>query len=219
MSPARHLLWIPAVATFGFLAPYLFSDLLGLPSDLYYLLYFTGAVGLFVLYVRTTGLDLRSWLSRRLLWGVLFGIAGGVVLMQGVLARPVTTQLSGLELLQAVVWRGLVYGSVDGLLLFAFPWIVVWRGLAAEDGGWVRKASSTTLALISVLLITTTYHLGYEDFRSRKIIQPNIGSTIGAVPTLVTANPVASPLSHVFLHVTAVLHAPQTDLFLPPHRE
>lgn len=51
------------------------------------------------------------------------------------------------------------------------------------------------------------------------IAQPNIGSTIGAVPTLLTANPVASPISHVFLHVTAVIHSPETDLFLPPHRD
>jgi hypothetical protein len=50
-------------------------------------------------------------------------------------------------------------------------------------------------------------------------MEPNIGSTIGAVPTLLSANPVASPLSHVFLHVTAVLHSPETDLFLPPHRD
>ena len=219
MNPARHLLWIPAVATFGFLAPFLFSDLLGLPADLYYLIYFSGAVGLFVLYVRATGLNVRRWLSRRLLWGVLLGIAGGVVLMQGVLARPATARLAGLELVRAIVWRGLIYGSVDGLLLFAFPWIVVWRGLEAEDGGLARRAAAGALALISVLVITTTYHLGYEDFRSRKIIQPNVGSTIGAVPTLVTANPVASPISHVFLHVTAVLHSPETDLFLPPHRE
>lgn len=49
MSPAHHLLWIPAVATYGFVTPFLFSDLLGLPVDLYYVVYFTGAVGLFVL--------------------------------------------------------------------------------------------------------------------------------------------------------------------------
>lgn len=37
-------------------------------------------------------------------------------------------------------------------------------------------------------------------------------------PTLVTAKPIASPLGQVFLHVTAVVHSPETDLFLPPHR-
>lgn len=48
-------------------------------------------------------------------------------------------------------------------------------------------------------------------------MQPNFVSALGALPTLLGANPVASPISHVFLHVTAVLHAPETDLFQPPH--
>jgi hypothetical protein len=81
------------------------------------------------------------------------------------------------------------------------------------------KLGAGAVALASILLITTTYHLGYGDFRSRMIVQPNIGSTIGAVPTLLTANPVASPISHMSLHVTAVIHSPETDLFLPPHRD
>jgi hypothetical protein len=30
------------------------------------------------------------------------------------------------------------------------------------------------------------------------------------------ANPVGSVINHVFLHVAAVVHSPETDLFLPP---
>lgn len=91
------------------------------------------------------------------------------------------THLGGGMLVWAIVWRGVIYGAVDGLLLVSFPWIVVWRAFEAREKGW--------------------------------------GAKVGAVPTLVTANPVASPLSHVFLHVTAVIHSPETDLFLPPHRD
>jgi hypothetical protein len=40
-----------------------------------------------------------------------------------------------------------------------------------------------------------------------------------SIPTLVTPNPVASPITHIILHVTAVVHSPYTELFLPPHRE
>jgi hypothetical protein len=74
------------------------------------------------------------------------------------------------------------------------------------------------LSWLMILMMTTAYHLGYGDFRSRRILQPNIGSTIMAVPTLVSGNPVASPIAHVILHVTAVVHSPYTELFLPPHR-
>jgi hypothetical protein len=143
----------------------------------------------------------------------------GTLMVQNVLSRPETARFSGTFLAWAVFWRGIVYGAVDGLLLFAFPWLVAWRALGGEGRPMAGKVAAGVVAWLGILLITTTYHLGYGDFRSRKLLQPNIGSTIGSIPTLVTANPVASPITHVFVHVAAVLHSPHTDLFLPPHRE
>lgn len=83
----RHLLWIPATAIVGFAVPFVFADLLVLPVDLYYVVYFA-ATAAFASYV-----------------------------------------------------------------------------------------------------VTTAYHLGYRDFRSSKILQPNIGSTIGSVATLGRSKP------------------------------
>lgn len=219
MSGASHLAWIPAAALLGFGASFVFGDLLSLPVDVYYVIYFGSVAAFLWLYVVRTELDLATWASRRLAWGAVVGVLVGLVLTQGVLARPATPALESDALAWALVWRGLVYGSVDGLLLLAFPWVVVWRALDAETGSWRRKAGAGSLAWLAVLLVTTVYHLGYADFRSEKIAQPAIGSTIGAVPTLVTANPVASPISHVILHVTAVVHVPASELYLPPHRE
>lgn len=182
-----HLAWIPAGALVGWLASFVFGDVLTLPVDLYYAIYFTIVIGL--------------------------------ALMQGVLARPETAHLSGGMLVWAVAYRGLLYGSVDGLLLFAFPWIVAWSAFGAEGGAWSLRLGASGVAFAAMLLITTTYHLGYGDFRSSKIVMPNVGSTIGAVPTLVAANPVASVIGHAIMHVTSVVHSPGSDLFLPPHRE
>lgn len=139
--------------------------------------------------------------------------------MRGVVARPSTARLEGFELWWALAWRGLAYGAVDGLLLLAFPWLVAWRTFEAEGRRLGAKLGAAAVAWAAILFVTTAYHLGYGDFRSSKILQPNLGSTIAAVPTLLAANPVASPISHVFLHVAAVLHAPETELFLPPHRD
>lgn len=213
-----HLLWIPAGGAVAFLAALVFGDLLALPVDLYYLIYFGAVLGFLTVYARTTGLELRAWIGRRWKWAALLGVVGGVVLARGVLAGPPTPRLSGPELAWALAWRGLAYGAVDGLVLLAFPWVVVWRALGAEERGRSARVGAGVLAWTAILLVTTVYHLGYRDFRSPKLVQPNIGSTIGAVPTIVTANPVASPLSHVFLHLAAVIHAPETDLYLPPHR-
>ena len=41
---------------------------------------------------------------------------------------------------------------------------------------------------------------------------------IWSAPTLLTLNPLGAPLAHAALHVTAVVHAYDTDTFLPPHR-
>jgi hypothetical protein len=73
-------------------------------------------------------------------------------------------------------------------------------------------------AWLFILVVTTAYHFGYADFRSRKIIQPNIGNTLISVPRLVTANPIGSPITHAVMHIAAVIHSPKTDLFLPLHR-
>jgi hypothetical protein len=215
----RHLAWIPVGAGVGFGLSFVFGDLVAMPVDLYYLVYFAGVVGFLAFYVHRTRFPVRTWAARRILPALVLGVAGGLVLSRGVLTRPPTAPLHGTELAWALLWRGLLYGSVDGLLLVAFPWVVTWRALEAERGRGRRKLAATVGAWAAILLVTTAYHLGYADFRSRRVVQPNIGATITALPTLVTANPIAGPMSHVFLHVTAVLHAPETDLFLPPHRD
>lgn len=214
----RHLIWIPAGGAVSFLASFVFGDLFVIPVDLYYLIYFVTIIGFLVVYAKATGLVLREWTSKRLGWGIILGVVVGAVMVKNVMSRAETEQLAGGMLAWAVIWRGVVYGAVDGMLLFAFPWTVTWRAFGAESAPLRRRISATIAVWAFIHLVTTVYHLGYSDFRSSKIVQPNIGSAIMAVPTLVAANPVASPIAHVFMHVAAVLHSPNTELFLPPHR-
>jgi hypothetical protein len=215
----RHLSWLPWAAGVGFAAAFVFGDLLLLPVDLYYLLYFSCVIGFFLFYAARTRLDIAAWIRRRWLRGIVLGVVVGIVLMRGVLDTPETPALSGGMFWWTLIWRGVIYGAVDGLLLLSLPWTIVWRALDAERGTIARKVLASALAWIGVLVVTTAYHAGYRDFRSAKLVQPNIGSTIGMMSTIVTASPVASVVSHAFLHVTAVIHAPGTDLFLPPHRD
>jgi hypothetical protein len=217
MNSPKHLLWIPIGAAVFFLASFMFGDLVTLPRDLYYLIYFVIVCSFFVVYIKKSNLHLQEFFNRRLLLGIILGVIVGALMVQMIYSRPEGDTLSGSLLVWAVFWRGLVYGAVDGLILFAFPWIVVWRSFHAEGKPLVAKIKYGLLAYVFVLLITTVYHLGYSDFRTKKIIQPNIGSTITCIPTLVSANPVASPLAHMAMHVAAVMHIPNSALFLPPH--
>jgi len=218
MNTIKHLFWIPLGALISFGTAFLFGDLIQLPMDLYYLIYFGIMIGFITWYVRTTEFEIKKWISHRLIWATIAGILIGFFMMRNVLSRPETVHLQGVMLWWGIFWRGLVYGMIDGLLLFAFPWVVTWRAFSGFEQTGTRKIGIAVLAWLFMLTITTSYHLGYRDFRSKKILQPNIGTTITAVPTLVTANPVSSAISHVFLHVTAVIHSPETELLLPPHR-
>jgi hypothetical protein len=79
-------------------------------------------------------------------------------------------------------------------------------------------AGIAALALAVSLAFTAVYHLGYSDLRGSKLRKPVAGDVLWSAPTLLTLNPLGAPLAHAALHVTAVVHAYDTDTFLPPHR-
>ena len=114
----------------------------------------------------------------------------------------------------------MAYGAADGLLLSAFPILAVF---AAAEGSRRRRRRSGTFAvgaaaLLASLAMTAVYHLGYSDFRSPLLARPVTADLVWSVPTLVTLNPIGAPITHAAMHVTAVLHSYETDVFLPPHR-
>jgi magnesium-transporting ATPase (P-type) len=219
MNNPWHLTWVVFGALVGFGASSIFGDLLTLFLDLYYLIYFGITLTFFTIYIKKTHLNLREWFSRRLFLGILLGLIFGALMVQNVLSRPETEKFTGPYFAWLIFWRGLIYGAIDGLLLSVFPWIVTWRAFNVEKKPLGKKIAFGLLAWLFILVVTTAYHLGYSDFRSKKIIQPNVGNTIMSVPTLVSANPIGSPMTHAIMHITAVIHSPKTELFLPPHRE
>jgi hypothetical protein len=146
-------------------------------------------------------------------------LAAGAVLVLIVLGKDSTTRPEGIDLIGALVWRGVVYGAADGLLLSAFPILAVFaifRGTKARQR-LAGKIAIGIAALVASMAMTAVYHLGYSDFRSEKLRQPVAGDVVWSAPTLLTLNPIGAPIAHAGLHVSAVLHSYETDLFLPPH--
>ena len=219
MNNPGHLIWIALGALVGFGSSFIFGDLLTLPVDLYYLIYFGIIITFFSIYIRKTRLNPKEWFSRRWVWGVVLGLIFGALMVQFVLKGPATEKLTGGYLGWLIFWRGLVYGTIDGLLLSSFPWIVTWRAFDVEKKPASKKMAFSFLALFFILMVTTVYHLGYSDFRSRKVAQANVGNAIISLPTLVSANPIGSPITHAIMHIAVIIHCPKTELFLPPHRE
>lgn len=153
----------------------------------------------------------RHWLG-----GVLAGLAVGMLLAASVLQQPPSRVPSGLYLGAAVIWLGLVYGLLDGLLLTVAPVLAVYGRAPARLSG-TGGAARGARALLASLFITAAYHLGYEEFRGPQLRQPLIGNTALTVGFLVTGS-VATPLiGHVMMHTAAVLHGMDTASQLPPH--
>jgi hypothetical protein len=218
--PRRHLSWLAVGVAVSFALPYVLADRLGLPRDLYYGLYGAGVLALCVGWMLDTGQSLRELVSRRVILAIGLGLVAAAASVAIVLATEDAGSGSrGLELAGAVVWRGLFYGAIDGLLLTAFPIIVVYAALSESrlrrrKGGFAAVAA---VALAASLVFTATYHLGYSDFRSAMVRKPVAGDLIWAAPVIATANPIGAPIAHAGLHVAAVTHSYETDLFLPPH--
>ena len=205
----------------GFLVPFVFADLLDLPRDLYYGIYVAAVFVFFGLWAHASGQPWEEMLRRRWRLAVVLGVVCAGVLAVVVFRTEATTpRPRGVALMGAVVWRGVVYGEADGLLLSAFPILAVF---AAAAGTRMRdrragKFALGALALMASVTMTSVYHLGYSDFRSEKIAKPITGDVIWSAPTLLTLNPVGAAIGHVGLHITAVLHSYDTEIFLPPHR-
>jgi hypothetical protein len=212
--------WLAIGLVVAFAVPFLLADRLDINRDLFYGLYALAVAALFWLWSRSTGYDLVAAARRRWLAALLLGLAAaGALAAMVARTEPATTRPVGLDLVGAVLWRGVVYGATDGLLLSVFPILVVFAAFAGTrlNRRFAGKMVIGTVALAASLAMTAVYHAGYSDFRSSKLRKPLSGDVVWSAPTLLTLNPVGSPIAHVGLHVSAVVHSYETDTFLPPH--
>ena len=215
-----HWAWLGAGFVLAFAVPFVFADRLGVNRDLFYGLYALAVLGLFWLWSRSTEYDRVAAVRRRWLAALLLGLAAaGILATMVVRTEEATSRPDGLELVGAVAWRGVVYGATDGLLLSAFPILVVFAAFAGSrlDRRFAGKVVIGLVALAASLAMTAVYHAGYSDFRSEKVTKPLTGDVVWGAPTLLTLNPIGAPIAHVGLHTSAVLHSYETDTFLPPH--
>jgi hypothetical protein len=196
---------------------FLGADMARLTRDAVVPAYLVIVGALLLVYVRSTGVPLREALSRRWRVGSLVGLAVGALLTLNVLAQPGSPRPSGLHLVWALFWLGVVYGVVDALLLNVLPVWIVNPGGASVNRRWQSRLGRAAVALGASLLVTATYHLGYQEFRGPALIQPLIGNGLLALGLLLTQSPAAAIIGHMIMHAAAVLHGMETTVQLPPH--
>lgn len=212
--------WLASGLVLAFAVPFLFTDLLTIDRDLYYAVYVAAVFGFFALWLVRTAESPRAVLLRNWRWGVALGLVFAGVMAAVAFGESATAHPAGWAFGAAILWRGVVYGAADGVLLSVFPILAVFAAFAVRPLGERSRravAGIGALALGASLLFTAVYHLGYTDFRGEKVRKPLAGDVMWSVPTLVTLSPLGAPIAHVGLHVVAVVHAYDTDTFLPPH--
>src|ERR1051326_6073491 len=140
--------------------------------------------------------------------GVTGAAVAGAFVVTNVLNQPVSTAPTGLELFGAILWLGVIYGTMDALLLSVLPMLATWQALSALGWttGWPGRVGSGVLALCASLLVAAVYHLGYAEYRNPSVIGPLIGNGVMSVATLLTINPIAAIGAHIEMHTAAVLH-------------
>jgi hypothetical protein len=217
--PRRQVGWLAAGFTLAFAIPFTFADTLELNRDLYYALYAVSVLAFVTAWARDSRFT-RVDLTRKWRLGVALGGGAAAVLVLTVLkTEEPTDRPAALSFVGALVWRGVVYGATDGVLLSVFPILAVFAAFAGTRLRERRagRAAIAALALVASLGLTAVYHLGYSDFRSQKVRKPLTGDLVWSAPTLLTLSPLGAPLAHVALHVAAVVHSYETDTYLPPH--
>jgi hypothetical protein len=215
----QHWYWLAAGLVLFFLIPFALTDLVSTNRDLYYGIYIGAVFGFVGLWLHYANESARTVLTRNWRAGVTLGVVFCGAMLAIVLNEPATSHPDGLAFAAAIVWRGVLYGLADGLILSAFPILAVFAAFAGTRAlaRWRGKIAVGALALAVSLLFTAVYHLGYSDFRGEKVRKPITGDFVWSVPTLATLSPLGAPITHAGLHVSAVVHSYDTDLFLPPH--
>ena len=220
--PRQQWRWLGAGLVLAFAMPYLLTDLLTINRDLYYGVYAVLVFRFFALWLGHAVDDPGALLRRNWRWGALLGVLVAGATSAIAFTEKATPHPHGLDFAAAIAWRGVVYGAADGVLLSVFPILAVFVAFSNRP---LREQSKRALAGIGALalavslLFTAVYHLGYADFRGEKVRKPLIGDVIWSAPTLATLSPIGAPLAHIGLHVSAVVHAYDTDTFLPPHEK
>ncbi len=150
------------------------------------------------------------------------GLVGAAVIsfftVQTMLVQPASPPPQGLELGFDVVWLGIVYGAIDGLLLVVLPVFATLK--AMEIKGWTKRwrgrIGGDALALAISLFVIAVYHLGYPELRGPEVVTIMLGVGVTALAYLITGNPLTPVHAHIAMHIAAVFHGLNTVAQLPP---
>ena len=214
-----HLAWVLGASIVGFALPAIFAGGLHVDRAVFVLPYVCASAAFCYLYIRWSGVDVAARLRQHWVWGVIGAIIAGAFVVSNVFSQPASAVPTGFELVGAVLWLGMVYGTADALLLSVLPLFATWQALSSLGWPhrWYGRFASGVLALMASLAVAAAYHLGFPEFRGTTVAAPIIGNGVMSLASLLTLSPIAAICAHIAMHIAAVLQGAATTLQLPPH--
>lgn len=211
--------WVIAASLLGFGISAIFSGWLKLSRRIFLIPYVVLTSAFLYGFIVWSEIDIGTLLAENWIAGVIAGVLVGLFLVRNVRSQPASRQSNGGELVLDLAWLGLVYGLIDALFLNVMPVLAVGVGFA--EIGWPAsipgRIAVGVLALAASLLVTLAYHLGYPEFRNRKVGLVLIGNALITLAYLLSTNPLGALISHTMMHLAAVFQGPETTIQLPPH--
>jgi hypothetical protein len=213
------MIWILYASVLGFAVAAIFAGILKFPRNIYLLIYIPLVAALFALFIISNKLNITELLRHNWYWGLIGALVAGAFVIKNVYSQPSSERITGLELLLDIVWPGLIYGLIDALLLSVLPILSIKLALTNSiwTENWYGKVAFGVIGLLASFLVTTAYHLGYPEFRGKKVIWPNVGNGVLSLAFILTMNPLAAILPHMAMHVAAMIHGKDTTGQVPPH--
>jgi len=211
-----NILWLLGTALVTFTVSAFFAGKLKLRRNAFLVAYVPATVALGVGYYLWSGIDPIEQSSVNWYWAVLAIAVASFIAIRNVRSQPASERRSGAGFALDLLWPGFAYGFVDGLVLSVLPVLAV-QSAFGPLSALAAKIGVGALAFVVSLFVTFLYHVGYPEFRNKNVLWTLLGNGIFSLAFLLTGNPLAAVVSHVVMHIAAVMHGHETTFQLPPH--
>ena len=197
----KHVFWLFGACLMVFGLPFMLLKIIGINIDLFYLVFLTCGVLFIRFYAKRTSLKLKPALNSGWALGIILAVFIGVALLSYTLSiKANLLHLESNSNFLAVLWRGVIFGIISAAMISAFPFVVVWRALAGINPNNFRKTGVTFIAIIAISLTSLSYSLGISGFNRDRVIHNTRMNLLIGIPTLISGNPIASPIAGAFLY-------------------
>jgi hypothetical protein len=214
-----HLVWVLAAGVVGFGITAVFAGWLKLRRGWLVLVYLLVAGIFLYAYFSWSRIDVIAELWQRWLLGLAGAVFVGFIAVRNVASHPATPRSQGAQFAFDLLWKGIVYGLLDGVFLSVMPLLATWQAfsLLGRMGSAWGATGAAVAGLLASTYVTTAYHVGYPEFRGSEIGMPILGNGIMTLGYVVTQNPLTAMASHAAMHLAAVVHGMEGTIQLPPH--